>query len=250
MAEEQFLEGGVHKIRRVGDTVIRPAGEHTASVHRLLRHLRSSGFTRGPEPLAYEQDKDTETLSFVPGEVSGYPLAESFTTERALVSAARLLRSYHDATADFAPTQQDRWDLPVQHPAEVICHGDFAPYNCVVNNGAVTGLFDFDTAHPGPRLWDLGYAAYRWVPLTSPDHPEVSISRSDQSNRLILFCEAYGWPDSLDAVVEAAADRLVALVAMMFERAEGGSVAFQRHIDEGHHLLYRADITYLRSYGN
>ena len=249
-SEEEILQGGVHQIRKVGDAVIRPVGPHSPSVHRVLRHLAARGVNIGPEPIAINQADRTETLSFVPGETTGHPLAPSFTTDKAVSSAAQLLRRLHDATEDFVVTEDDVWDLPPKTPAEVICHGDFAPYNCAVIDGLVTGVFDFDTAHPGPRLWDLGYAAYRWVPLTSPDNPEFSSSPVEQARRLTLFCQAYGWHGSEAAVVEAAADRLVALVEMILERAEGGNAAFQRHIEEGHHLLYLADIAHLRSYGD
>ncbi|WP_405867085.1 phosphotransferase [Streptomyces sp. NBC_01515] len=40
-------------------------------------------------------------------------------------------------------------------PVEVICHGDFAPYNCVFTGEGAVGLIDFDAARPGPRAWDL-----------------------------------------------------------------------------------------------
>jgi len=36
----------------------------------------------------------------------------------------------------------------------------------VFRKGMPVALIDFDTAHPGPRIWDVAYAAYRFVPLT------------------------------------------------------------------------------------
>jgi len=51
---------------------------------------------------------------------------------------------------------------PSHVPAEVICHGDVAPYNCVFRDGRPVAFIDFDTAHPGVRIWDLAYAAYRF----------------------------------------------------------------------------------------
>lgn len=257
MADEEILHGGVNQIRRVGNTVIRPAGQHTPSVHRLLHHLRNQGFTSAPRPLGHDRDAGTETLTFVQGEVTGAPLAATFETDQALVSAAALLRDYHEATVGFAAdlaadpaATGDVWDLQTKSPVEVICHGDYAPYNCAIRNGSVVGIFDFDTAHPGPRLWDLGYAAYRWVPLASPTNPDASFDAKEQSRRLLLFCKTYGWHGPPTAVTEAAADRLVALVDMMLERAEQGNAAFRRHIEEGHDQLYLADIAYLRSYGD
>lgn len=238
---DEPLRGGVNEVMRRGDMVIRPAGPHTNSVHRLLRHVRAAGFEGGPEVI--DLDVETETLTFVPGEVTGYPVDEPFRTDRALEGAAALLRAFHDAGASFPIESSDRWDLPTRHPVEVICHGDFAPYNCAVTNGEVTGVFDFDTAHPGPRLWDLGYAAYRWVPLTDPVDGEGFGSTTEQARRLRLFCAAYG-TDDLTAVVAAAADRLHALVDMMRSRASAGHAAFAEHIAGGHDLLYLNDIDY------
>ncbi|WP_290866248.1 phosphotransferase [Hamadaea sp.] len=53
-------------------------------------------------------------------------------------------------------------------PAEVVCHSDAAPYNTVFRSGHPVALIDFDTAHPGPRVWDVAYAVYRFVPLGGP----------------------------------------------------------------------------------
>ncbi|MFD2351725.1 phosphotransferase [Nonomuraea ferruginea] len=79
-----------------------------------------------------------------------------------------LLRAYHDATTGFTPPGDAAWYFPPRQPAEVVCHADIAPYNCVFRDGAPVAFIDFDTAHPGPRLWDVAYAAYRFVP---PDRP-------------------------------------------------------------------------------
>ncbi|MDD6792702.1 MAG: phosphotransferase, partial [Thermobifida fusca] len=79
-----------------------------------------------------------------------------------------LLRRYHDATVGFVPPRDAVWQLPERAPREVICHGDVAPYNTVFRTGLPVAFIDFDAAHPGPRLWDLALAAYRFVPLSAP----------------------------------------------------------------------------------
>ena len=98
--DEEELAGGVNVVRRVGQTVVRSAGPHSATVHRLLQHVRNRGFDRGPEPLGLDQASGTETLSFLPGEVTNYPVSDTFRTEGVLVQAAKMLRAYHDATTD------------------------------------------------------------------------------------------------------------------------------------------------------
>ncbi len=52
-------------------------------------------------------------------------------------------------------------------PFEIISpYGDFAP-GITLSSTTVrwTDIIDFETAHPGPRCWDLAYAVYRWAPL-------------------------------------------------------------------------------------
>lgn len=240
------LQGGVNVVRRVGATVVRPAGPHTESVHALLRYVRSRGFTGCPQVLGLDRSAGTETLSLLPGETAIYPLPPAFRTDAALVSAARLLRRYHDATVGFDLAAWRAWFLPEREPVEVVCHGDFAPYNCVVIDGEVVGVFDFDTAHPGPRRWDAAYAAYRWVPLADPSNPDGFGDIAEQRRRLVLFCESYG---SLDppAVVAAAIERLRALVDTMHQLAADGQEAFARHLDDGHDDLYLTDAAYLEA---
>lgn len=244
-ADSELLAGGVNEVRRVGGHVVRPAGAHSPSVHRVLRHVREQGFSGCPEVISLDDD-GTETLSFVPGEVTGYPLADSFRADRALVTAAKLLRAYHDASLSFPVDSSDRWFLPPRHPREVVCHGDFAPYNCVMDEGDVVGIFDFDTAHPGPRLWDVGYAAYRWVPLAGPTNVHGFGDTAEQQRRLHKFCDAYGETD-ISGVLVSAIDRLEAMVEFIRRSAAEGNVAFARHVNDGHDLLYVADTEHIRN---
>lgn len=57
---------------------------------------------------------------------------------------------------------------------EVICHNDVAHYNTVFVAGRPVAFIDRDPAAPGPRVWDLVYAAYRLVPLTRDEHAAVA----------------------------------------------------------------------------
>ena len=52
--DAEFVLAGGHThagIVRIGDTVRRPTGPWTASVHALLRHLEEHGFTAAPKHL-------------------------------------------------------------------------------------------------------------------------------------------------------------------------------------------------------
>ncbi|WP_250003481.1 phosphotransferase enzyme family protein [Actinoplanes sp. M2I2] len=242
----EILSGGINEIVRVGDTVRRPAGPWSPNVHALLRHLEADGFTGAPR-VRPETSDGYEYLSFLPGDVSNYPATPAAASPEALTSAAALLRSYHDATVDFAAgTPHDGWQVPARDPVEVVCHGDFAPHNCVLDGSRVTGLIDFDFAHPGPRLWDVAYAVYRWVPLTAPDNPDGFGASPAQAARLRTFCDTYGLdPAARAALVSAVAARLQALVALMRAEAAAGSEAFAGHLAAGHHVRYLADADYV-----
>ncbi|WP_256338561.1 phosphotransferase [Streptomyces sp. 2112.3] len=130
------------------------------------------------------------------------------------------------------------------HPpvAEVVCHGDLAPYNTVYRDGGPVALIDFDTAHPGPRVWDLAYAAYRFVPLTGADNQDLRLPVAERSRRLRLFAHAYALdPTTRKTLPHTAAERLEHLVRHLHEQAAAGVAAFARHIADGHDALYRAD---------
>ena len=243
MTDVQEFRGGINTVRRHGTVVHRPASPASPTIQRLLRHVHDSGFHGVPEPLGFGDD-GSELLTFLDGDVPD-ALTPELRTPELLHSAATLLRGYHDATATFPRRADDRWWQPAREPAEVICHGDVAQYNSVVKDGLVVGLIDFDTAHTGPRTWDLAYTVYRFAPLQGPDNPDSFGTPEEQGRRVAAFCRTYGAPAGPD-VIDAVPDRLRALVTGMRDRAAQGHPAFQQHIDEGHADLYERDIRYVR----
>ncbi|MFC1409536.1 phosphotransferase enzyme family protein [Streptacidiphilus sp. N1-12] len=237
--------GGVNRVTRLGDTVRRPVGPWTPTVHRLLDHLAARGFAGAPRAHGLTEDGTREVLDFVPGEVGHYPLPPYARSDDSLRTVGRLLRALHDADADFPRRPEDVWLLPPREPAEVICHGDAATYNCVFRDGLPAAFIDFDTAHPGPRVWDVAYTAYRFVPLHAPGSDEGTLPPAEQGRRLRLLAEAYGLTaDERAALAHTVVDRLHALVDFMTERAAAGDPAFARHLADGHHRLYLADAEY------
>ena len=246
LEEEIELVGGVNHVVRRGDTVSRPVGPWTPSVHRLLDHLQARGFTGAPRAIGLSADGTQEVLSYVDGEVGHYPLPDYARSDDTVRTVARLLRAMHDASADFDAHPDDVWHLPTRQPAEVICHGDTATYNCVFRDGLPVAFIDFDTAHPGPRLWDLAYTAYRFVPLHAPDANEWTLPLGQQATRLRLLADSYGLDAGDRARLPATvAARLLALVDFMTEQAAAGSIAFARHLADGHHRRYLADAEYV-----
>lgn len=231
---------------RKGDVIVRPARPWSAAVQALLAALRAHGFTQAPAPAGY--DAVWEKVSFLPGLTGDLGECGEMRSDKALRSAASLLRRYHDCTAAFlaAMAAEQEWQLSPRAPLEVVCHGDFAPYNVVLNDGAVTGIIDFETAHPASRCWDLAYALYRWVPLSNGIMADGLDRLDTQIGRARIFLDAYGLeagqrPVLPDMIVE----RLNALVAFMEREAARGVEKYRSDLQDGHDRIYRDDIDYI-----
>ncbi|MFD7653076.1 aminoglycoside phosphotransferase family protein [Actinosynnema sp. NPDC059797] len=232
MEEEPLTGGGLNEVVRIGATVRRPTGPWTPNVHRLLEHLAPLGLS--PVPLGIDE-RGREVLSYLEGEVAHPPLPEAVRSDRVLVEVARLARRLHDASAGLAHLREG-WRFPAIEPVEVICHNDLAPYNVVFRGGSPVGVIDFDTARPGPRWWDVAYAAYCLVPFS----PEFG-TPDEQRRRAALFCEAYG--TSAGGLGGRVLARLEDMVAMIRERPE-----FHRQRAERHDDYYLAHAEYVRAH--
>uniref|UniRef100_A0A942T1W3 Phosphotransferase n=1 Tax=Neobacillus citreus TaxID=2833578 RepID=A0A942T1W3_9BACI len=239
----------MERITRADDRVHRPAGPWTPTVHRLLAHLHEQGFVAAPEPI--ELGDTLETVSFVPGTAGEYPWTEGVASEAAMVTSARMLRHFHDAAASFPrDPSSDVWSQAERAPVETIVHGDFAPYNCVYDGIAAVGLIDFDTAHPGPRVWDVASAVYRFAPFTTGavegrHAPELG----ERLGRAAEFCRAYDLDQRSRAVLaETMVASLVALVTTIETEAAAGNPKFVSDLRHGHADLYRADVAYIEEH--
>ncbi len=240
---EELHGGRSGKIYKEGRAVHRPVGEWTFNTLNLLNYLHDVGFSKVPRHLGF-YDKNTEIVSYIEGKVCNYPLDEETSSLDALVSSAKLLRAYHDATVNFNYDLKN-WMLPPKEPMEVICHGDFAPYNVVIMNNEVIGIIDFDTAHPGPRLWDISYAVYQWSPLKSQDNSDSFGSLQDQAERTKTFCDIYGVSQSdRKKLIPMVIDRLETLVAFMINNNQEQN--FNADLQDGHHIKYLNDIEYIK----
>lgn len=239
------MEEGDGPFRR-GDFILRPVRPWTAAVQGLLAALHRHGFPYAPMPAGY--DAVWEKVSFLPGMTGDLDDSEAMRSETALRSAASLLRCYHDCTALFLPEMaaQQQWQLSPRAPIEVICHGDFAPYNVVLNEGVVTGIVDFEAAHPGPRGWDLAYALYRWAPLSTGIAAESLGGLDTQIGRARIFLDAYGLEMAQRlALPDMIIERLDALVSFMESEAARGVEKYCRDLLDGHDRIYRNDIGYI-----
>jgi serine/threonine protein kinase len=177
MSEAIPLEGGrtTAGVVRIGDTVRRATNPNSPFVHELLEHLEHAGFDAAPRFLGLDEE-GREILSFHEGRVP--PELQPDHDDNVLRAAAALIRRYHDAVAGS----------PLAGDAEVVCHNDLSPVNCVFDQrGLPAVLIDFDIAAPGARLRDLAYALFLWLELCD-DGPSLQ----EQARRTRVFFDAYG----------------------------------------------------------
>jgi hypothetical protein len=233
---DMLLAGGNrNRVAKDADSVVRVCGPWSAFTQQLLEYLTARGFEASPILLARLGDR--ERLSYFEGEVGHDPLPVRLQAERIVCEAGRLLRRFHDLTEGFPMPPDPVFLLPVRTAHEVICHNDFAPYNCMFRDDHLVGMIDFDTAGPGTRLWDIAYAVYRFVPLMTDRHctAEGWVPVPDRSARLVLFCDAYGLADR-GGLCDAVLERLEELIRYL---AEDGT-------DQDHLPVYREDLAWLR----
>lgn len=244
---QEILSGGREgRIIKEGNKVIRPSNIWTLYIHEFLNFLIYNDFNNVPIP--YGINSDEEVLSFVPGKVYNYPLPSLLIQDNMLISVGKLLKKYHKISSKYISylTNNEKWMLPIIEPIEVMCHGDFAPYNVTIMDGIPFGIIDFDTLHPGPKLWDVAYAVYRWVPFVSPENPDCYSNLKEQIRKAKVFADAYGLQE-LDRkkLPKVMVQRLNTLVDYMNEQACKGNEDFEKNINDGHMNLYIEDIKYI-----
>lgn len=187
------------RVERIGNTVRRPVAPWTPAVHALLRHLESVGFPASPRVLGFDQD-GREVLTYLEGE-SGAAGWAKVVTDDGLRAVARLLRDYHQAVAGWQRDPDLLWASGIHEPGdpdnpdEVVCHGDFGPWNLVWQGDKPVGIIDWDFAYPAPPRRDVVYA----LEYLTPFRDDAECVRSlhyprppDRRRRVEIFAEAYG----------------------------------------------------------
>ncbi|MBX9244068.1 phosphotransferase [Actinotalea ferrariae] len=195
---------------RVGDTVRRPAHARTPYVDAVLRHLEAVGFDGAPRTLGVDAE-GRQVVTWIEGTVprTGPYLLD----DDQLVSAAGLVRAFHDATAGTA----------LAGDQEVVRHGDLGPHNTVFRGSRAVALIDWDDdVRPGRRLDDVAHAAWGLADLTSDVVPV-----RDQARRLRLVCSVLG--NEPGAVLTELTDRFERARADHAVAGRSGAVAvFER----------------------
>ena len=231
---EVVFAGGTHsEAVRVGRTVRRVGRPWSSSVLDLLQHLWGQGFTGAPRSLGFDE-QGREVLTFVEGSVGvGLPEVDEESVQDddhwvwrddVLVHLGKLVRRYHDAAATFQWTGHT-WQVPVGQPVETICHNDLQPANVVFREGVPVALIDWEAASPGCRAADLGFAAWRWVPLWPQERSRAAglpTAVSEKSRRLHLLLNAYGAEADL-AFITATTARMRQFLAHLTALVAAGS---------------------------
>jgi hypothetical protein len=230
-------------------TVTRPARWWTPTTHALLRHLRSKGFVDVPVPI--EITGDRETLTWIDG-LSGADAWKMIVPEQGLRAFARFLRRYHEATTGFVLPPDGQWAFESRpaRPDEVICHGDYGPWNVVWRQGEPVGLVDFDFAGPGDRLLDVAYAVEFAAPFC--DDEEAIQWRSyptppERRRRCEVFAEAYGF-DSTQGLVDAVIARQELDIQRVLMLAGKGVEPQRSWVEDGTVNEFRARIDWSRDH--
>lgn len=213
--------------------VTRPAHPGSATVHSLLEHLRCKGVDTVPEPL--DLDRGLETLRFVEGASGGDGWAQQHSTG-AVASAARLLRTLHDAASDWTPPADAVWGAPpVPGDDVVFCHGDPGPWNFIWQDHQAIALIDWDFLHPAPRVDDVAYALRWFAPMRADavalhwhHFPQVP----DRKARVSAFLGAYGSLPEFD-IVDAVTGRMQATIDHVTALAANGVEPQRSWVSDG-----------------
>jgi hypothetical protein len=211
------------EILRIDQTVHRPTYWWTPAVHELLKYLEVVGFSYSPRVLGFDEE-GREVLSFIEGE-SGADGWAKITTDEGLSKFARLLRAYHEAVRDFTPDPHAEWAYSTAslQPGEILCHGDFGPWNIVWQGDEPVGILDWDMVLPAQPRFDVLYALQYATPFRD-DATALSWhhfpSVPDRKHRIEVFANAYGLEQLGDIVGDVASlqRRVGTFVAILAER--------------------------------
>jgi hypothetical protein len=222
-------------------------GPWSPAVHDLLRHLEAAAF---PAPRFVGTDGDVEVLSWIEGD-SGAAGWAKIVPVAGLRRWGRFLRLYHDAVAGYRPAPGTEWASGPGTcvPGEIICHGDFGPWNAVWRGDEIAGLIDWDMARPASPLFDIAYALEYAAPFRD-DQECMRCMRyqepPDRRRRIEVFCAAYGVqvPDDIGARVAEQQRLTAATCAALARRGTEPQATWAR---EGYLEQLHARITWTES---
>ena len=229
--------GSTEGLVRVGNTLRRPGGPWSPSVHHFLTHLAAVGYDGAPRSLGFDE-QGRHVLEWVPGEVLMPFRVDS--PHAALRRVGRLLRDLHDASSEYVPPAGAVWNVVVPPDRrDLVVHHDAAPWNLVL--GADRWVFvDWDTAAPGSRLWDLAYAAHGFVPLAPATDPALA------GRLLASLADGYGLTEVERTGLAAVLGRRVwSMFSLLEHGGRSGVQPWARLWAQGHGEVWRTDAEYV-----
>jgi hypothetical protein len=225
---------------RIGDTLRRPSGPWSHSVHHFLTHLAAVGYDGAPRSLGFDE-QGRHVLEWVPGHVlMPFHVEESHV---ALRRVGRLLRELHDASAEYVPPVDAHWNVVVPPDRrDLIVHHDAAPWNLVLG-GDRWAFIDWDTAAPGSRLWDLAYAAHGFIPLAPATAPSVA------GRLLVSLVDGYGLTEAQRVgLADVLAPRVRSMFTLLQQGARDRVQPWARLWADGHGEVWREDADYVEQH--
>ncbi|CAM5393675.1 aminoglycoside phosphotransferase family protein [Leifsonia shinshuensis] len=183
---EELLAGGntTEGVVRAGRTVRRPRGHRSAFASEVLRALNAAGVTWAPTYLGIDAE-GRDTFSYIPGMTTDHP---SQRDERSYAAFGGMLRELHDFSRG----------IPLASGAECLVHGDPGPFNVIMAEGMPVALIDWDSAHPGDPMEDVGYAGWTWC-----IHAVGNVPVADQAQRLRRLADGYDPELRADVLIDA-----------------------------------------------
>lgn len=222
---------------RIGNTVRRPSGPWSPSVHHFLSHLNDVGYEGAPKSLGFDE-QGRHTVEYVRGDVLMPFQAPDLNS--ALQRIGGLLRDLHDASAEYIPPDDAVWNIVI--PADrcdLIVHHDAAPWNLVLNPDRWV-FIDWDATAPGSRLWDLAYAAHGFIPLA----PGTS---SNAAGRLLAaLADGYGLTGEQRVELSALLGPRIGSMHRLLAHGHSNRIEpWARLWSQGHGQTWRADAEYV-----
>jgi Phosphotransferase enzyme family len=234
---DENLAGGVAnagQVIRQGEFVLRPSNPHTATIHRFLLALRSTGFQGASLPVGKPSD-GRERLRFVDGDVPLPPYPTWVQSDGALESITRLMLTFHKASSQVE-IDGGNWSHELADPdgGLIVCHNDVCLENVVFRGGEAISLLDFDFAAPGRPIYDLAAFARMCVPVDDDRSAErLGWAAADRSARLRLVAATYGLGDSgRHELLEHLDHSMERGGAFVQRRAEAGDPNFIKMLEE------------------
>lgn len=262
--KEEILSGGaLNQVVKIGNTVHRHIKGHPM-LHSYLQFLEIVGMTGVPRFLGLDE-QGREILTYLPGKTMGpdYPhYHQCLHSDETIIDMARFMRKLHDISAGFLPKAIEAgWENPYNpyEEYETICHGDASIWNFVFVDDRLAGLFDFDQAFPGKRVWDLTSTVFSAVGLGGhvynselKIHEEYNPSKhvGERKRKIKLFFDTYGIQCPVNftqlmiqRIQEDCCDGLL-------RRAEAGDESSIRCVKRGFVEHHRKIMSHIKEYGH